>query len=81
MDERQTFGVIVRSIGVGLSIYSATEVFYIAATLLGISTPSRLSLGGQVLAPLIYLGIGIVVMRRADWIVDFAYVNRGVERT
>lgn len=73
MQERQIFGIIVRTIGFIAAAYSTFASFHIVAKLVGISVPSHLSFAGEIAGGVFYLLLGVAIIKSAEWITRFAY--------
>ena len=74
MQERQVFALIVRTAGLVVFIYSTFALFFIAAKLLSIpTTPGQPSILGDVLFFVVFITMGVVIMRSAKWIVLLAF--------
>jgi hypothetical protein len=74
MQERQAFALIVRTAGLVVVVYSTFALFFIAAKLLSIpTTPSQPSILGDVLFFVVFVAVGVAIMRSAKWIVLLAF--------
>ena len=73
MQERQIFGLIVRTLGMLFFIYSTSFLFYLAEKMVGAPQPTRLSLTADVVGFGLYFVLGLTLLRAADRIVRFAY--------
>lgn len=73
MQERQVFALIVRTAGFVVLMYSFLGLFYVPAKLLGISTRSQMSIGGDLFFFVLFFVFGLAVMRNATWIVLLAF--------
>jgi hypothetical protein len=74
MQERQVFSIIVRTAGLVVFIYATFALFFIAAKLLSIpTTASQPSILGDVLFFVVFMTLGVAIMRSAKWIVLLAF--------
>ena len=71
MQPRNLLGVIVRTGGLVLLFFSASDLFHFVARPFGF--PSHYSVGADLAAMCFYFGTGVLLTRRAEWIVQFAY--------
>jgi O-antigen ligase len=79
MQERQLFGLIVRTIGFVLFLYSVLfALFYVVAKLLAPYVPARMSTAADLGACALYFvsGVAIIRSRAGKWLVRFAYGSR-----
>jgi phosphate/sulfate permease len=73
MQERKIFGLIVRTVGLMLLVYSTFALFYIVAKLFGLPTRSSMTLTGEIVGFAFFFAIGLAILRVSDWIVRIAY--------
>jgi hypothetical protein len=73
MDGRSLFGVIVRAVGLGFAVFQVYQLFEIGRALSGGAVPMTSAVAAVVMMPVLWLVIGVLIMRRADLIVNFAY--------
>jgi hypothetical protein len=77
MDGRQLFGVIVRSVGLLITIWGLYSVLLAVVGLMLGGLPAHLFGVLRIVLPLVYVLVGLVIMTRADGVVVFAYGTGG----
>lgn len=73
MDGRQLFGAIVRTVGLGFVILQLYQLIQIIPALTSGNVPMSQQVAIAVIMPLLWIAIGLLIMRRGDVIVNFAY--------
>jgi hypothetical protein len=72
-EHRETFGMVVRVIGLIGVIYGLYTGWYTMAHLFGLQTRYNYPVSSTAAFSLFYLVLGLFILRGADWIVRFAY--------
>ena len=70
---RELLGVFVRLAGLGLILFAVFDLYYVIVKLVGLPTSSNIPVGRDVQGLITYLGLGVVVLFGARWIVRLAY--------
>jgi hypothetical protein len=74
MQESQSFGVVVRTIGFFMLLYSSYVLFWMITRILGVNaSQARFTVVGEFLAAVYFFVVGFGVMRSAGWISRWAY--------
>jgi hypothetical protein len=73
MSERQIFGVAVRVIGLIILLYALSLVLYLALHFLGITVALRQSTAVDVAFAVMYLVVGLALLKGADTVTRLAY--------
>ena len=72
-NHRETFGIVVRVFGFLATFYGLYRACHAIARLIGLQTISNISGRSAAALAIFFLVIGLLVLRRADWIVRFSY--------
>jgi hypothetical protein len=70
---RHSFGVAVRVIGLLLLLYGLYSAWYAGIRWFGLTTRNNLPVNSAILFASFYSAMGLVLLRRANWVVRFAY--------
>ena len=73
MKARQVFGVLVRTFGLTLTLYGLYDGFYTVMRLIGIPTPYQVAPLTTAVVGCVFLLVGVMLTRWAEWVVRFAY--------
>jgi hypothetical protein len=73
MDGRSLFGAIVRTIGLGYVLFQLYTLIQIVPALASGRVPMSQEVALAVIMPVLWMAIGLLIMRRADAVVSFAY--------
>ena len=79
-EHREIFGIIVRTIGFIATVYSTYVLCF--GILYWLGMPKRTAIEGtlpSLIFGAFYLVIGVLILRRADWIVRLAYCSSSDE--
>ena len=73
MSPRELLGVFVRFVGLGSILMSFFDLYYVVAKILGIPTNYEVPLWPAVFGFMVFLLIGIGILRGARFLVQLAY--------
>ena len=73
MSPRELLGVFVRFVGLGSILMSCFDLYYAVAKILGIPTNYEVPLWPAVFGFMVFLAIGIGILRWARFLVQLAY--------
>jgi hypothetical protein len=72
-EQGRVFGIIVRTIGLIVGLYGLYCLWYMLMRSFGMSTRANLPPTSAFMFGVFYLVLGVVILRKADWVVRFAY--------
>jgi hypothetical protein len=73
MQSRELFGFSVRFLGFVSCLYGVYDAFFVGVQLLGVQLQDDYPPALVIFAAGFFLALGIVLIRAADWFVQFAY--------
>jgi hypothetical protein len=81
LTEKQLFGVIIRGLGVYFSALGIEQIWKVILLAFSKYEESQHDILGAFSIGLVLLAVGYILIRRPDWVIDFAYERQnGPER-